>query len=112
MTLSTHVLDLERGLPAPGVPVRVERLAAEGWRLVAEAVTDADGRVRDAVPVERWTAGRWRLVLTTGDVHGPDALYPEVVLTVTIAAGPDGIPPHHHLPVLLSRHGYTTYRGS
>ena len=44
MTVSTHVLDTERGRPAAGV--RVELYDADG-DLVGEGVTDADGRIAE-----------------------------------------------------------------
>ena len=44
MTLSTHVLDTERGRPAAGV--RVELYDAAG-ALVGDGVTDEDGRIRE-----------------------------------------------------------------
>ena len=33
--------------------------------------------------------------------------YPEVVVTFTVAADE-----HYHVPLLLTPHGYSTYRGS
>jgi 5-hydroxyisourate hydrolase len=101
VTLSTHVLDTSRGRPAAGVPVRLYRGDAE----LAAAVTDADGRVRD-LPAD--DAGVYRLVFATGDYLGPDAFYPEAAVTFRISA-PDE---HHHVPLLLSPFGYSTYRGS
>ena len=48
-TISTHVLDTERGLPASGVRVTLYRLglADSGPIRMTQALTDADGRVRD-----------------------------------------------------------------
>ena len=47
-TISTHVLDTERGAPAIGVHVTLYRLADDGRPLrIAQALTDGDGRVRD-----------------------------------------------------------------
>jgi 5-hydroxyisourate hydrolase len=47
-TISTHVLDTERGAPAVGVHVTLYRLADDGRPLrITQALTDADGRVRD-----------------------------------------------------------------
>jgi 5-hydroxyisourate hydrolase len=47
-TISTHVLDLATGDPAPGVGVALFRLADDGQpELLAESVTDDDGRIRD-----------------------------------------------------------------
>ena len=60
-TISTHVLDTERGRPAVGVHVTLYRLADDGRPLrIAQALTDADGRVRDLL--ERpLAAGDYRL---------------------------------------------------
>jgi 5-hydroxyisourate hydrolase len=100
MTLSTHVLDAVSGRPAQGVPVRLERAGT----VVAEARTDADGRVRDLGALE---AGVHRLTFDTAVVF-PDGFYPEVVISFTVA-DPAA---HHHVPLLLSPFAYSTYRGS
>ena len=96
-TLSTHVLDTAAGRPAAGVPVTL--LAADGATL-ADAVTDADGRV-GSLGGELPT-GTYRLRFA---VDG--AFYPEVVVAFVI-----GVDEHHHVPLLLSPYGYSTYRGS
>ncbi|MGI5129469.1 hydroxyisourate hydrolase [Pseudonocardia sp. CA-107938] len=104
MSLSTHVLDAASGLPAPSVPVRLERDGA----VVAEAVTDADGRVRELGDLD---AGTWRLVFDTGAYFaatGQEGFYPEVVVAFTVT-DPQR---HHHVPLLLSPFAYSTYRGS
>ena len=96
-TLSTHVLDTAAGRPAAGVPVTLTD--ADGAAL-ADATTDADGRVGslggDLPP------GTYRLRFA---VDGP--FFPEVVVVFTIA-----VDEHHHVPLLLSPYGYSTYRGS
>jgi 5-hydroxyisourate hydrolase len=107
--ISTHVLDTMRGEPAAGVPVRLERQRGGGWAVVAEGRTDADGRLRDWVPGEAWGAGGYRLVFAVETyLDGEDAFFPEV--TVAFRVREPGR--HHHVPLLLSRYGYTTYRGS
>ena len=60
-TISTHVLDTERGAPAVGIHVTLYRLADDGRPLrISQALTDADGRVRDLL--ERpLAAGDYRL---------------------------------------------------
>jgi 5-hydroxyisourate hydrolase len=105
VTLSTHVLDTASGEPAPGVPVRLERQHDGGWLEVAAGVTDADGRLRDWVPAELWHAGTFRL---TFDTAALSAFFPEVSVLFFVSE-PDR---HHHVPLLLSPYGYTTYRGS
>jgi hydroxyisourate hydrolase len=109
--ISTHVLDLERGEPARGVVVRLDRrdqADAQAWQRLGEGRTDADGRLRDWVPAAGWTAGDYRLVFATEPYLGPPAFFPEVVVGFRVV----DVHTHHHVPLLLSRHGYTTYRGS
>ncbi|POM24702.1 5-hydroxyisourate hydrolase precursor [Actinomadura rubteroloni] len=100
MTLSTHVLDAAAGRPAAGVAVTLER-RDDGWTVLATAVTDDDGRVRDFGPVH---PGVHRL---TFDTSAHSAFYPEVAVAFVVAE--EG---HHHVPLLLSPFAYSTYRGS
>ena len=60
-TISTHVLDTERGTPAEGIRVTLYRLDVGTAPIrMTQALTDADGRVRDLL--ERpLTAGEYRL---------------------------------------------------
>jgi len=105
MSVSTHVLDAVDGRPAMGIAVRL----FAGEQLVAEGVTDNDGRCR---LVEGATAlGSHRLVFATGPwfaEQGREAFYPEVVITFGVAEPAE----HHHVPLLLSPFAYSTYRGS
>ena len=104
-SLSTHVLDTAAGRPAVGLRVSLE--TAEGT-LVKEAVTDADGRVGDLAA--ELPTGDYRLRFDTGAWfarQGVTAFYPEVVVAFTVADDR-----HHHVPLLLSPFGYSTYRGS
>lgn len=108
MSLSTHVLDTDRGEPAAGVPVRLDRLVVKGssgedWVVVGSGHTDRDGRLRDLVPADQWGVGRYRLTFATGR-----DFFPEV--TVEFHVADPGR--HHHVPLLISAYGYTTYRGS
>lgn len=103
MTVSTHVLDATRGVPASGVGVRLEQ--ADGT-LVAAGVTDRDGRVADfAGDVE---PGTYRLRFDTENYLGIETFYPEVVVTFRVRDRAA----RHHVPLLLSPFAYSTYRGS
>jgi 5-hydroxyisourate hydrolase len=110
--ITTHVLDTARGCPAAGVVVVLEIEQAGAWREIGRGVTDADGRVKALLaPGTPLSAGVHRLTFATGAYFlGQDvaAFYPEVkvVFTVTDPAR------HHHVPLLLSPFGYSTYRGS
>jgi 5-hydroxyisourate hydrolase len=107
MTLSTHVLDTARGVPAADLPVTLQRLGPQGWLTVADGKTDADGRLSRWSPDEPLVAGRHRLHFDLASYHGPGGLFPEVVVVFDIT-DPNG---RLHLPLLLSPFGYTTYRG-
>lgn len=95
MTLSTHVLDTERGRPAAGV--RVELFAADG-SLAGDGVTDSDGRIADLAGAH---AGTYRLVF-----HPPSPFFKRVELEVELGEG------HFHVPLLISSYGCASYRGS
>jgi 5-hydroxyisourate hydrolase len=109
--ISTHVLDTARGLPAHGVPIVLEHASGDGWELVGSGATDADGRARDLVADGTALAhGRYRLTFDTGAYfrgRGEAAFYPAVAVVFIVAADE-----HHHVPLLLSPFGYSTYRGS
>lgn len=107
-TISTHVLDTALGKPASGMKVRLERKGGADWILVATSQTDADGRCRDLV--SHAAGGQYRIVFSTGEylaAHGRTSLFFEV--PIHFLCDGEG---HYHLPLLLSDHSYTTYRGS
>lgn len=109
-TISCHVLDTARGRPAGGVPVNLALLDSSGsWQLVANATTNTDGRVPDFGPTPL-TAGTYRLHFETGSYFAPDlpAFYPFVDVVFEVIATNE----HHHIPLLISPYGYSTYRGS
>jgi len=111
--ITTHVLDTGRGRPASGVAVTLERLSDTGEAmLLARGTTDADGRLRDLLPAEpRPQAGAYRLTFDTGAYYralGKESFYPSVAITFVVRAPEE----HHHVPLLLSPFGYSTYRGS
>ncbi len=106
-TLSTHVLDTSRGLPAAGVPVTLE--TGDG-RELGSATTDADGRVGSIGP-DLLDRGVYRLRFDTAAYFaatGAAGFYPDVTISFTIADAQQ----HYHVPLLLNPFGYSTYRGS
>ena len=94
ISLSTHVLDVERGRPAQGVRVEL-------WQddLVTAGETDGDGRIAQlAGDLE---PGIYRLLFR------PDSpFFKGVGVEVALEDG------HYHVPLLVSSYGCTTYRGS
>jgi 5-hydroxyisourate hydrolase len=111
MSLSTHVLDTAKGRPAADMGVTCEVRDGEGWRLLTERRTDADGRIGDLVDRGALQAGVHRLRFATGAwaaAAGGSTFWPEVTVSFEVSS-PDE---HHHVPLLLSPYGYSTYRGS
>jgi 5-hydroxyisourate hydrolase len=111
--ISTHILDTAQGKPAKNVPVRLERQDPSGeWRILSASQTDADGRCSQLLPEnEALRAGTYRLAFDTEGYHRSqqiDGLYPAVQIIFHVREGES----HFHIPLLLSPHGYTTYRGS
>ncbi|HVW89107.1 MAG TPA: hydroxyisourate hydrolase [Gaiellaceae bacterium] len=94
-TVSTHVLDTERGVPAAGI--HVELLRADGT-IAGEGVTDDDGRIRDLADTE---PGTYRLVF-----HPDSPFFRRVELEIELGDG------HVHVPLLVSSYACATYRGS
>jgi 5-hydroxyisourate hydrolase len=94
-TVSTHVLDTERGCPAAGV--RVELYRADGT-LAGDGVTDDDGRIRDLADAG---PGVYRIVF-----HPPSPFFKRVELEIELGEG------HYHVPLLVSAYACATYRGS
>lgn len=60
MTISTHVLDTSAGRPGARIQVRLQRRGGASWATVAEATTNADGRVAALLPRARCTTARSR----------------------------------------------------
>jgi 5-hydroxyisourate hydrolase len=112
--ITTHVLDTARGLPAMGVPVRLEwRKAPDRWDMIGRGTTNTDGRVADLLPVKfPLEKGLYRMVFDTGAYFGTvgvkDFFYPCVAVDFEIKDPKL----HYHVPLLLSPFGYSTYRGS
>jgi 5-hydroxyisourate hydrolase len=110
--ITTHVLDTSRGRPAAGMGVALQRASAGEWQRVGAGKTSADGRAANLAPAgATLTAGTYRLVFDTGayfQALGVAGFYPEVAIVFEVRDPAE----HHHVPLLLSPYGYSTYRGS
>jgi 5-hydroxyisourate hydrolase len=106
-TLSTHVLDIERGSPATGVPIELYR----GEQPLARAATNADGRVPDLAggSVE---PGTYRVVFDVAAYFAAQGRTAPFMQRVSIDFDVRAADPHYHVPLLLSAYACTVYRGS
>jgi 5-hydroxyisourate hydrolase len=111
-SISTHVLDVARGRPARGVPVKLETAGTSTCEVLANATTDDNGRVAALLPAGRsLAAGLYRLTFDTSAYfreQNVDGFFPEVAILFEVHDAGQ----HYHVPLLLSPFGYSTYRGS
>jgi 5-hydroxyisourate hydrolase len=111
--ISTHVLDVSLGKPAKDVSVRLERREHSGaWVALFSSRTGVDGRCAQLLPAnESLCPGVYRLNFDTASYFQAQEIatfYPLIELTFQVLEGES----EFHIPLLLSPHGYTTYRGS
>ena len=119
-TLSSHIRDTHLGKPAANIAVTLHRVSDNGdVTLLANGTTNNDGRVT----IDGWkfdaavdsaecnlNNGRYTLTFDTQsyfDAQQLTAFYPQVVIDFVVSDAS-----HYHVPLLLSAHGYGTYRGS
>jgi 5-hydroxyisourate hydrolase len=96
MSISTHVLDTERGEPARGIAVELFR----GDELVAMRETNDEGRIPD-LGGDDLPPDVYRLVF-----HPRSPFFRRVEVAVELGEG------HYHVPLLLSPYSCAIYRGS
>jgi len=110
--LSSHILDISTGLPAPGVPVKLERLNehSKSWSLIDQKSTDVDGRIKNFLDEKKSNKGIYKLTfLVDGYFKSKktDSFYPFIEVVFQIKDNK-----HYHVPITLSPYGYSTYRGN
>ena len=123
--LTTHVLDLVNGCPGRGIRIELFRLqsdatdsndAARSRHLVAADTTNDDGRCdQPLLEGEALVRGQYEIIFhagaylkSVGDSQDEPMFLDQIVIRFGIAH-PDQ---HYHVPLLLARYGYSTYRGS
>jgi 5-hydroxyisourate hydrolase len=108
--LTAHVLDTSTGRPAQGILVDLLR----DGELVVAGCCGADGRFSGRLVAEDLCPpGTYRLRFYSANYfssHGKQCFYPHCDITFQIDL--DNHHEHFHVPLILSPHGYSTYRGS
>jgi 5-hydroxyisourate hydrolase len=118
--LSTHVLDTTLGIPAAGVAIdlyRVPNPEAGHARLhIKSAVTNPEGRTGEPLLSDpSLETGVYELVFQAGDYFrglGVALTSPPFLDEIVIRFGLADPHGNYHVPLLLSPHSYSTYRGS
>lgn len=125
--ITCHVLDTAQGRPAAGIKVTLEH-HSHGYAALYQGQTNTDGRVEsweisDHSPADYYgyelnhliselkrvgrETSQWTLTFETRS-YNKTSFFDKVTVDFTT----DLDEAHYHVPLLLSPHSYTTYRGS
>ena len=114
--LSTHVLDVSRGVAAAGVAIELHRLDGDTRRRVVDTTTNADGRT-DAplLTGDRLEPGVYEITFHAGAYFRRTGIAlsdPPFLDQIVVRIGIADAAANYHVPLLISPYGYSTYRGS
>lgn len=110
--LSTHMLDISKGQPAPNITVTLYKLDSitGNWQSVTTGKTDGNGRITNLLPSTKDNTGIYKLKFETESyfkAQNLKSIYPYVEIIFRIEG--QG---HYHIPITMSANGYSTYRGN
>ncbi|UPZ37933.1 hydroxyisourate hydrolase [Sphingobacterium sp. PCS056] len=110
--LSSHILDISTGLPAPEVPVKLQKWNEKDdtWTVVDQKITDENGRIKDFLEQKNAAKGVYKLTFLVADYFKSKqvtSFYPFIEVVFEIKDNK-----HYHVPITLSPFGYSTYRGN
>ncbi len=113
--LTTHVLDISAGVPAAGVRIELQRLAATGTATLVSLLTGADGRCpQPLLAGQDFRAGRYQLTYHTAEYFRSRGLQlpePAFLEQAVIGIGIADAAQHYHVPLLITPWSYSVYRG-
>lgn len=103
-TISTHVLDVERGRPAVGVRVRLTRLVGGTELEAGGGTTDDDGRIADLLRGMPLGPGDYRLRFDVDE----GGFFRGLAIDIRVS----DISRSYHVPLIRAPFALSTYRGS
>ncbi|XP_023139064.1 5-hydroxyisourate hydrolase-like isoform X1 [Amphiprion ocellaris] len=111
--LTTHVLNTAMGVPGSNMSLSLHRQdpLTKAWNLITTGITNDDGRCPGLITTQLFTSGVYKLHFETAQYwasRGEASFYPYVEIVFTINEPGQ----KYHIPLLLSRFSYSTYRGS
>ena len=114
--LTTHVLDLTLGKPADELQISFYKKDSDNKKLIANFVTNSDGRLNEPIFNESSIrAGWYEMVFRAGkylvikhEMREAELFFDNISISFQIS----DLQQHYHVPLLLSKFGYSTYRGS
>lgn len=111
--LSSHILDVTKGQPAPNVKITLSKADPQGnWIFVDEKFTDKNGRITDFLKKtpSANNKGIYKLTYYTAPYFQnlkQESFYPFIEVVFELKDEN-----HYHVPITLSPYGYSTYRGN
>ena len=111
--LSSHILDVTQGKPAPDVKISLSKQDKKGnWKIVDEKFTDENGRIKDFLKQDKGVNndGIYKLTYFIEPYFkklNQSSFYPFIEVVFEIKDEN-----HYHVPITLSPFGYSTYRGN
>ncbi len=106
--ISTHILDLEKGMPASHVEVHLCKKNNDVFEVLEKNKTNDDGRISFNCPKEK---GIYQLVFFTEE-YFKASKKEFFFLQTPISFKVEDTTRSYHVPLLLNSYGYSTYRGS
>lgn len=115
--LTTHVLDTALGQPAADLKIDLYRLNGRERTFIKTVFTNDDGRVDGGAIItsDDLETGQYELVFHAGDYLrriGATISEPAFLEDIPLRFAIADVTAHYHVPLLLSAHAYSTYRGS
>jgi 5-hydroxyisourate hydrolase len=114
--LTTHVLDLTTGKPAEGLRLDFFKLGSEERKLWGTFFTNSDGRLDQSLLDKNDILSGWYEIIffageylkTYHQMTDKDLFLDQIPIRFQIT----NVNQHYHVPLLLSKYGYSTYKGS
>lgn len=106
--ISTHVLNISTGTGGAGIPVTLEMKEGDTWTAIGTSTTGENGRV-EGFDIETEVA-TYRLAFDLSNYTdlGQTPFFPEIDVIFQVQDADR----EHHVPVLVSPFGYSTYLGN
>ena len=107
-SLTTHILDTAKGKPAKGVKITLYQMTNNKRVRIKSIKTNEDGRTNKPImPKGTIQKGTYELHFHVGEYNKNKKFLDVVPVRFNV----DG-KSHYHVPLLVSKFGYSTYRGS
>ncbi|KAF7211886.1 5-hydroxyisourate hydrolase isoform X2 [Nothobranchius furzeri] len=111
--LTTHVLNTAAGVPGSNMTIKLyqQDSVTKVWQLINTGTTNDDGRCPGLITKQQFIPGEYKMHFETARYWagmGESSFYPYVEIAFTITDADQ----KYHVPLLVSRFSYSTYRGS